>query len=471
MNETLVVGEHHWRLWMEHFGATSRERMAFGYCGGADDAERTQYLVRAVDLPDDEEYVMQWSAGVALKAAHAARRATRARGHTAIVDLHSHPFTGHPVPSRTDQDAARRERLVLRDLAPGCSLIRLIVGRDGTVWGEVAEPGEGPGRPLQRIVIVGPAGRRVLRPCNAPTEDHPRCVGRSEDVRTHEVLGGVSTAVVRSLRVLVVGGGGVGSAVAAQLRGYVDDIALVDPDRVEIHNAPRLCQYRAGDEGRPKVQVLARHVVEGFPSVNVQVLDEAFPSTKSLELFKRADVVFCCPDHNAARYATAQAGARYLKPVIEVGCGGRRIDSRIGALGYHVRLQVPGGPCLVCNGLDLRALEDPETTAEKKRIGYLEDGTLVAGELMPLTTRAAADAVDVFFRVFTGYAGPAPGHLYFDALAFREVDATPGYASDPACPLCGTSEGSLYGSGDGEGPGAGILPSPPSHEGAGHASA
>jgi len=43
-------------------------------------------------------------------------------------------------------------------------------------------------------------------------------------------------------------------------------------------------------------------------------------------------------------------------------------------------------------------LEDPATTEEKKRRGYIEDGAEVAGELAPLTTRAAADAVDVFLR-------------------------------------------------------------------------
>lgn len=81
------------------------------------------------------------------------------------------------------------------------------------------------------------------------------------------------------------------------------------------------------------------------------------------------------------------------------------IDGKLSSLGYHVRLQIPGGPCLVCNGLDTSRLEDPSTTETKRANNYVENGQEVAGELACLTTRAAADAVDVFLRYCTGYIG------------------------------------------------------------------
>ena len=284
-----------------------------------------------------------------------------------------------------------------------------------------------------------------MRPVNADVLDGEFCL---HDLRTAAVLGSGSVASIRGLRVAVIGVGGVGSSVIAQLRGYVDDISIIDPDVVEIHNAPRLYHYVDGDAGVPKVEIQEREVRRSFPDCRVRALRAAFPSAESMELFKRADVIFCCPDHNAVRYAAAMAGARYMKPIIEVGCGGKRADERIVALGYHVRLQVPGEACLACNGLDLSELEDPESLEMKRRAGYVADGDLIAGELMPLTTRAAADAVDLFFRYVSGYAGAVPRHLYFDALRLQTLDVTDAYSSNRACTLCGSTDAGIQSAGD-----------------------
>ena len=70
-----------------------------------------------------------------------------------------------------------------------------------------------------------------------------------------------------------------------------------------------------------------------------------------------------------------------MTPLIEVGCGGRADSNSLTSLGYHVRLQVPGGPCLACNGLDLSKLEDPSTTSAKRQAGYIDNSDEVRAEL------------------------------------------------------------------------------------------
>ena len=149
-----------------------------------------------------------------------------------------------------------------------------------------------------------------------------------------------------------------------------------------------------------------------------------------------------------------------MKPVIEVGCGGRRVNGEIAALGYHVRLQVPGFACLACNGLDLHDLEDPSTSDLKRRIGYLGDSEIIAGELMPLTTRAASDAVDIFFRYVAGYIQAVPRHLYFDALRLQVIDATEAYKPNPDCSICGKGRDELCGLGDASTTDQCLLPAP-----------
>jgi hypothetical protein len=66
------------------------------------------------------------------------------------------------------------------------------------------------------------------------------------------------------------------------------------------------------------------------------------------------------------RYGTAREAACHMTPLVSaVGCGGKRSGGVLHALGYQVRLQISGGPCLPCNGPDLRELEDPATTTYK----------------------------------------------------------------------------------------------------------
>jgi hypothetical protein len=164
------------------------------------------------------------------------------------------------------------------------------------------------------------------------------------------------------------------------------------------------------------------------------------------------DFLFVCPDHNAVRFSASRFAAANLLPLIEVGCGGKVTEDELSALGYHVRLQVPGGACLCCNGLDVTKLEDPSTSEAKKQYEYIEDGSDIPGELAPLTTRAAADAVDVFLRYCTGYAGTPPLHLYNDSLHLKTLDLTDSYSAQPGCPACGVADRWPQ-------PSAGIIPS------------
>jgi molybdopterin/thiamine biosynthesis adenylyltransferase len=448
---SLVVSARDWDSWCQHF-AVDDERMAFGYCGGNLTDERTELIVRATDLPGDHEYRRQSWGGVALKAGLAGPRLIRARGCAAFIDAHSHPFTDAPSPSSTDLGGAVTLRRILSDLAPGAALACLIFGRQSSVWAGVLSANGNLWGPVEQIVVLGLDRRTVVVPVNAHLG---RLRSTNWDARTLEVLGSQGASEVRRLKVVVIGGGGVGSAVIRQLSGYIDDIAIVDPDVVEAHNAPRLYNYAAGDEGQPKVWVHAREVLRAFPDVTIRTVQARFPSGGSLDLLKRADFVFCCPDNNLTRYAVCQGTARYFKPVIEVGCGGKKSEAGL-ALGYHVRLQVPGSACLACNGMDLRDLEDESSTEFKRQAGYVAGGEPVNGELMPLTTRAAADAVDLFFRYVTGYLPYVPRHLYADVANLRLIDATAGFRPQPGCTLCGDNDDSIAGTGDLGGPDAGL---------------
>jgi len=438
----LIVTERNYEALRRHVDYPD-ERMAFGYLGTSTTPSGMEYYLREVDLPADDEYRFQGVAGVSLKAERVVPRIEKARSSAAFLDAHSHPFTYTPSPSAVDARGALEQQRLMRFCAPDTALIRMVLGKGDVAYAEVHPPGSGDWSPIDELVVLGLGSRRVIQPVNAPLRTdraaHPR------DARTAAAIGATGAEQLRGQSVSIIGVGGAGSAVASLVAGYVEKLTVVDPDLIEHHNLPRLHLAGADDVGQPKVEALGRHVTKLFPWLSFSAVQATFPAEAN-HVLKDVDAIFCCPDHNAVRYAAARMAARYFKPLIEVGCGGVRRDGRIAALGYQVRLQAPGGPCLVCNGLDLSDLEDPSSTAEKRRIGYIAGGELVQGELKALTTRAAADAVDIFFRYVTGYTQPVPRYLYYDAIRLQSTDLSDRYSSRPDCPICGNQ--SVAGWGD-----------------------
>lgn len=443
---TLVFPAELWKRLAAHLGEPGLERMGFGYCGVAGQPRERRYLVRELDLPDDSEYGLQNEVHVALRAEHAARRAVRARDCRAFLDVHSHPFAAEPAPSLTDELHAVRQHQALSVWSRGMPLIRMILGYGGSVWAAVQKFPGGPARPVSAIEVVGTDKLIQFRPRNSARL--PPAVDWPFDLRTREVVGDTGTNALQKLRVAVVGLGGTGSVAARLLAGAgVGELYCIDGDLIEAHNAPRLWFYSAGIESQPKAIAARREIMRAFPSMHVEAVAEPFPRPQALRALSAASLVVSCVDQRAVRYALACWCAKRLVPLVDVGCGGRRDNGRLVAVGYQVRLQAPGGPCLACNGLDTRRLEDPEITAMKRQLGYIEEGEDVAGELAVLTTRAAADAIDVLLRYVTGYA-PVTRHIRGEMLGFRTMDASDCYPPQPECSLCGSGSYSIQGTGE-----------------------
>ena len=433
---TLAVSADTWSRLHGHLVGSEAERMAFGYCSASSNRNKVRLHLHEVELPTDQEYAEQQSARVVLSAKDTIRYLIRAKGAAAFLDAHSHPFPWAPHPSLTDTEAAARQYDSLQGPAPGAALARIITSADGRVWAGVQTSPESP-QPIRQIHVLGRTGMDVILPVNAtPRESN---TFPEMDRRTVACLGESRLAKTRDLTVGLIGLGGVGSMVARLLAGVVGELILIDPDHLEPHNAPRVW-YASARSGGSKVSAAKSALVRAFPHLTVRTCAGSFPSRSANRYLAGVDFLFVCPDHNAVRYSASRFAAANLLPLIEVGCGGRAENGELSALGYHVRLQVPAAPCLACNGLDVSRLEDPATTEEKKRQGYIEDGAEIAGELAPLTTRAAADAVDVFLRYCTGYGGTPPLHLYNDSLHLKTLDLSDSYSSQPGCPSCDAAD-------------------------------
>src|SRR5580698_4345510 len=83
-------------------------------------------------------------------------------------------------------------------------------------------------------------------------------------------IGGPGQQALKAARVLIVGAGGLGAPAALYLAAAgVGEIALVDPDVVELSNLQRQVIYQAEDKGLSKVAKAAERLEALNPNVRV----------------------------------------------------------------------------------------------------------------------------------------------------------------------------------------------------------
>lgn len=218
---------------------------------------------------------------------------------------------------------------------------------------------------------------------------------------------------VRSARIVVVGAGGVGSAVLPALAAAgVSEIVLVDPDEVELSNLSRQTLYTTRDLGRSKVDsavAALRPVAAG----TVTGVRQRVTGASAAGLISGADLVIDATDSIAARYALDDAAAAAGVPLVW--------GSAQGTTGQVGVAWASAGP----RWRDLFPVQPAEDAAPTcAETGVLPGLCTVVGGLM------AAEAV----KVLTGLGEPLIGRvLVVDALTGRAREIRYG-AADAAGP-------------------------------------
>ena len=127
-------------------------------------------------------------------------------------------------------------------------------------------------------------------------------------------------------RVLVVGAGGLGSAVLPYLAGAgVGNLKLVDPDIVELSNLHRQPLFTEVDVGRLKVEAAADSLRAYNSSVQVETTSSRLDPSNALQMLGQADVALDCADSFAVTYVLSDACFELGLPLISasaVGFGG-----------------------------------------------------------------------------------------------------------------------------------------------------
>ena len=231
--------------------------------------------------------------------------------------VHNHPMNEHPNFSALDDT---NEQNILKGLS-GCkgerSFLVAMVLKNG-MWHARIRKGIKPDEilPVRHIGVVGDKIR--LHGIDVPLES-------AEILKRQEAaFGKPFNAMLRSLRVAVVGVGGTGSPVATLLaRAGVGELILIDGDVLDKTNMNRVRGYRIKDAGKSKAKTLAKFIKGLGLDVRVSAIDENLgESGEAVDALSSADIVFGCTDDSLGRDLMNQAMYYYAQAYIDVGLTG-----------------------------------------------------------------------------------------------------------------------------------------------------
>ncbi|MCL6450898.1 MAG: HesA/MoeB/ThiF family protein [Acetobacteraceae bacterium] len=269
------------------------------------------------------------------------------------------------------------------------------------------EPGRGRGAPPGQARPGAGTGVRGLL-----TAEQAERYARQVALR--EVGAAGQERLLRS-RVLVVGAGGLGSAVLSYLAAAgVGTLGIVDRDRVEPSNLHRQILYGPADVGLPKAEVARRRVLSQNPGVSVAAYPEALGASAARRIVAGYDLVVDATDNFPTRYLLNEVCVRLGRPLVHGAV--LRYSGQVSVLCQGQ------GPCYCC----LFPAPPPEGAAPDPGVeGILGATPGVVGTIQ---------AVECL-KVLLGLGTPLVGRLLlYDGLSgdFQVVPVR----RDPRCPVC-----------------------------------
>ena len=124
-------------------------------------------------------------------------------------------------------------------------------------------------------------------------------------------------------RVLIIGAGGLGSALISYLAAAgVGSIGIIDDDRVELSNLARQIIHETGDIGRLKVDSASDRIAELNPDVTVTSYPYALTAENARGIIRDYDIVADGCDNFETRFIVNAACVALKKPLVSAAIAG-----------------------------------------------------------------------------------------------------------------------------------------------------
>lgn len=230
-------------------------------------------------------------------------------------------------------------------------------------------------------------------------------------------VGGIGQRKLKDAKVVVVGAGGIGSAVIPSLAGAgVGQLTIIDDDVVEVANLHRQPLFRESDTGKAKAELAAAFVRNLNRFVDARSVRERLGAANARQLLADHDLVIDGSDNFATRLAVSDACVKLETPLVSAAAV--QFQGQVGL--FRSR------PCYRCFVGDAFDSDDCDNCAE-------------LGVLGALTATVGGFAALLAINTIVGFGGEAGGKVHlFDGekLSWRTI-AIP---ADSACRACGSAK-------------------------------
>ena len=346
----------------------------------------------------------------------------------AYLAIHNHGGSERVDFSEVDLASHERGYPALVDILNGQPVGALVFAKRavaGDLWlssGERAELREGR--------VVGGSIER-LYPSLPPT---PSGVDTTYD-RQARLFGDRGQSLLHGAKVGIVGAGGVGSLLVLYMaRLGVGHLVVVDPDRIDLTNLPRVPGATRFDartwltaDGRPKwLRKFGRRI--SAPKVNIMrriarranrdiqfegIFGDVVDNATAMR-FRDCDFLFLAADSQQSRLVFNALVHQYLIPGIQVGSK-ITVDKKSGNVDdvfSIVRPVIPDSGCLLCAKLinPTRLAEEALPKEERERQRYIEE--VPAPSVVTLNGIGATHAANEFLFSWTGLRLPVSDEQY-----------------------------------------------------------
>lgn len=466
----LTIDDRAWTKLRDHlFPGDDDEHGAILLAGQAQGRQGLRLLVREV-IParDGIDYVPGRRGYRALDPKFIAQAARRARdGGWAYLAVHCHRGSDYVAFSSVDSASHDRGYPALLQII-GRPVGGLVVAKNA-VAGDLWLP-DGSRSMLRTTTILG---RNIITLTPEPVEDgHKSSVLYDRQAR---MFGEAGQYRLASMRVGVVGLGGAGSMAAEMLaRLGVGELVLIDPDRIEPSNLPRVVgsRYedlipkrsrffrmgsRRGSNWQPpsKVDIAARSIeLAGLP-VEVTTMPVTALDLAAVSALCRCDWVVLAADTQQARHLINAIAHAYMLPVVQIGVK-VPVDEDTGQVGQIftvARRIISSSGCLWCNGLiNPTNLQLEATGAEGKRARAYVGTDAPTPSVITLNGISVSMAITDLLLSTTGLLGTpenfpkGASYMRFQPRVGRLYQDEP--RQDPDCLHCGDRDDSLRSRGD-----------------------
>ncbi|MFZ5676735.1 MAG: ThiF family adenylyltransferase [Pseudomonadota bacterium] len=417
---------------------------------------RIRLLARALHIATDGvDYVPGKRGYRMLRAPFIRDRIRECRDEQLVyLAIHNHGGDDSVSFSKDDLDSHERGYPALLDIADGMPVGALVFANHA-IAGDIWLP-DGRRVPLTDACIVG---RRRDQLFPAP----PRRAGTDPNYdRQVRLFGDAGQDILRSTRIAIIGLGGVGSLLAEYLGHLgVGHFVLIDPDRIEGTNLPRVVGATAFDartwltrgpwpewlqtlakkSAKLKVQIARRMIRR----INKRAIVETYPvdvlEPKAAARLLDCDYIFLAADSMRARLLFNAIVHQYLIPGVQIGSKVMH-DEASGALtSVHsiIRPVTPECGCLWCNQVinPSKLQEEGQTERERKAQRYVDDKEVAAPSVVTLNALGAAQAANDFLFFMTGLTEleASAAYMRFDPRLREAKRDNPRHS--PQCTECG----------------------------------